>query len=91
LPGGLLLERLERAVMLSLARMGDSHLVVPLASAGLKAEIATRRLFERAITQLWHAYQLPTRRELLTLSEQLSALRFRVAALEQTQASKTRR
>ena len=91
LPGGVLLDRLERAVMLTLARMGDNRLLVPLAAAGLKTEVRARRLLERGTTAVWHAYQLPTRREVLTLSEQLSALRFRVEQLEQSRASKARR
>ena len=86
-PGGPLLERLERAAMLTIARMGDNSLVVPLASAGLKLEIATRHLLEGATTRLWHASQLPTRREVLMLSEQLAALRHRVTQLERSQTA----
>ena len=89
-PGGLL-ERLERATMLTLARMGDSRVVVPLASAGLRTEVEARRLLDRCSTALWHAYQLPTRHEVMALSEQVSALRFRVAELEKSRAPKARR
>jgi hypothetical protein len=78
-----LLERAERAAMLAIARLGDSPRLVPLASLGLEAEIRARRLVERYLTFVWHAYQLPTRRELLTVAEQVSSLRHRLAALEQ--------
>lgn len=68
--------------MLAIARMGDNRYLVPLASVGLNAEVRARRLLESYLTLLWHAYQLPTRRELLTVAEQLSALRHRVSSLE---------
>lgn len=86
-----LLDLLERTAMLTIARMGDNRLLVPLAAVGLRTEILTRRLFERATSELWHLYQLPTRNEVMALSEQLSALRFRVTQLEQLSASKVRR
>jgi polyhydroxyalkanoate synthesis regulator phasin len=65
-----------------LARMGDSKVLVPLAAAGLEAERSVRRFWDSALTAVYHLYQLPTRREVLVLAEQVSALRHRVAHLE---------
>jgi hypothetical protein len=81
-------EQLERAAVLTFARMGDSRVVVPLAAAALTAEKSVRRLRDQALGTLYHLYQLPTRQEVLLLEEQVSALRHRVAHLEEEARSR---
>lgn len=71
-------EWVERAVVLTAARVADHPWVVPVADVALCYQSFAWRTIRRATTYIWHWYGMPTHDEFGLLGEQLSAVRHRL-------------
>lgn len=74
------LEWVERATVLTAARLADHPWVVPVADLTMRTQILAWRAFRRATTFVWHSYGLATFDEFGLLGEQLAAVRHRLPA-----------
>ena len=72
------IEWVERAFVLTAARLADHPWVAPASDLSLRYQSFVWRTFRRAATSVWHSYGMPTYDEFGLLAEQLSAIRHRL-------------
>lgn len=71
-------EGLERAAVLAASRLSTNPVVLPLANAGLTAEIRLRRLASATTGRMLRAYRLLPQAEAARLREQVAVLEHRI-------------
>jgi hypothetical protein len=71
-------EWVERAAVLTAARVADHPWVVPVADVALCYHSFAWRTIRRTTTYIWHGYGAPTYDEFGLLDEQLSAVGHRL-------------
>lgn len=75
-------EKLADVAVVAGARLAGVPGIPEVLQLAIRAESTVRRGAEGALTRILHAWQLPSRRELQRLAEQVSLLRHRVDAIE---------
>jgi hypothetical protein len=81
------IEWVERATVLTAARLADHPWVVPAADVALRCQAFAWRTFRRATTFVLHSYGMTTYDEFGLLGEQLSAIRHRLPPRSASEAS----
>ena len=72
------IEWIERATVLTAARLADHRWVVPIADLTLRTQTIAWRTWRRATGFMWNSYGMATFDELSQLGEQLAAVRHRL-------------
>jgi hypothetical protein len=73
-------DRVERGLILALARLGEHPVVGVAAEVTLRAQIRATRGYRRAATLFWHACGVATFDEMNMLDDQLASQRHRLPA-----------